>query len=376
MSSTSHTFTVLIPDGESPFALPVIQCLAKEPNIQIQILANCSWPRARFSKYVSKYHNYNDTEGNEKRVKFLEELLQREEIDVLMPVDEPTVRWVSAHRSHFEKYTALPPLPETETFDKAVNKWKLAEWALKEQLPCPVTLLYENNSSFEAKVSELQFPVLIKPIQGSGGVGIAFFENKTRLMQGLRDRKEDGYIIQAYLKGYDIDCSVLAQEGVILGYTIQKKCSDSKEGFAPAGNIDFVQQPEVFELVSKAVKKLNWSGIVHFDLRYDEECDEIKIIEMNCRFWASILASLRAGVNFPYIACRAALGYAVSCDGFVESRFVNSSAALKILLKKWTGRSQVDHFFDASSLEFIRADFMPVLFDKFGGFFKAKKTTN
>ncbi len=376
MPAILRSFAVLIPDGESPFALPVIQCLAKESNIQIHLLANCSWPRARFSKYVSKYHKHSVAQSNEERVKFLEELLQKEEIDVLLPVDEPSVRWVSEHRLHFERYTALAPIPQTKTFDKAVNKWTLAEWAVKEQLPCPTTLLFENNNSFVTKISELQFPVLIKPIQGSGGVGIAYFENKNRLMLGLKDRKEGSYIIQSYLKGYDIDCSVLAQDGVVLGYTIQKRCNTSKDGFAPAGNIDFVQQPEVFELVTKAVKKLNWSGVVHFDLRYDEDDDEIKIIEMNCRFWASTLASLVAGVNFPYIACRVALGHTVSCDGFTESRFVNGISALKILLKKYMGRSRVSDFFDASSLEFIKADFMPVLFDKFSRLFKTKKATN
>ncbi len=376
MSATSPAFTVLIPDGESPFALPVIQCLARKPNIRIQIVANCSWPRARFSKYVSKHHTYAVGKSDKERVRFLEELLQKEEIDVLLPVDEPGVRWVSEHRSHFEKYVALPPMPRTETFDKAVNKWMLAQWAVEERLPCPTTLLFEDSHSFSTDLSAFKFPVLIKPIRGSGGEGIAYFENKTRLMLGLENITEGDYIIQSYLKGYDIDCSVLAQDGVVLGYTIQKKCNDAREGFTPAGNIDFVQHPEVFDLVSKVVKKLDWSGIVHFDLRFDEEAQEIKIIEMNCRFWASVLASLSAGVNFPYIACRAALGDTVLCEGFTESRFVNTAAALRILLKKWTGRNNVGHFFDASSLEFIRADFMPVLFDKFGHFFKTKKAIN
>ena len=47
------------------------------------------------------------------------------------------------------------------------------------------------------------------------------------------------------------------------------------------------------------MQALKWSGIVNIDFIYDENDKQAKILEVNPRYWQSLLGSLFAGVNFP-----------------------------------------------------------------------------
>ena len=62
-------------------------------------------------------------------------------------------------------------------------------------------------------------------------------------------------------------------------------------------------------IASKGIHILNWNGIACFDLRRDKLSGEIFILEINGRFWASLLAALkRGGINFPLLMAKYAMG--------------------------------------------------------------------
>lgn len=65
------------------------------------------------------------------------------------------------------------------------------------------------------------------------------------------------------------------------------------------------------------------------DCRYDETTQTVNLIEINCRYWGSLLASLAAGVNFPYLACRMALGHQFDVPSYAKRRFVDAAAIVK-----------------------------------------------
>ena len=132
----------------------------------------------------------------------------------------------------------------------------------------------------------------------------------------------------------------------------------------PSG-IDFLYDEATFNIVKELAEKFNWSGIVHIDLRYDEKDKQVKIIEMNPRFWASVSASTFAGVNFPYIACLAALNRDLPKVEFQPKRVVRSGAAIRILAQHMVHRKQKDLYFDNSFIEFSLRDPLPNVVSKF-----------
>ena len=67
--------------------------------------------------------------------------------------------------------------------------------------------------------------------------------------------------------------------------------------------VEFLYEDKLLKSVMILIKPLNWSGITHIDMRYDEKTNNFKVIEINPRFWSSIEASLFAGViSLIYIA--------------------------------------------------------------------------
>lgn len=120
------------------------------------------------------------------------------------------------------------------------NKWLLAEWLKKEDIPCPPTVLYQNNKEFEQCLHAMIFPVLVKPTKGANGQGVVIFENPLALLNFFKEQVySEEFIIQSFIRGYDVDCSVLCQEGKILAYTIQKGFMEGAKRFGPPAGIGF-----------------------------------------------------------------------------------------------------------------------------------------
>lgn len=212
----------------------------------------------------------------------------------------------------------------------------------------------------EEVISKISFPIIVKPRVGWGGKGIEIFENNDQFEEWYSgfDHKID-LIVQDYIKGYDIDCSLLGKQGEILAYTIQRSIKYSADYPWPYG-LEFKNQEEILAIVEDLVKKFNWSGIVHIDLRYDEVEKRAKLIEMNPRFWASVTASIFAGVNFPYLACLTALGEELPIIKLEDKVVVRSGPAVKMTWKRII-KNQKNLNFDNSFLEFIAKDPLPTI---------------
>jgi predicted ATP-grasp superfamily ATP-dependent carboligase len=357
---TKEYFSVLIPDGESTQALGVLRCLAQIKNIKTYILSNDPWAPIRFSRYSTQFFSYVNEKGNEGRLAAIYHMVKKTKVDVVLPVDIQTIRLLSANCGALSKMTSIVLLPKTDAFEIAANKWLLAEWLKKNQIPCPSTLLYQTNNSFDEALSAISFPVLIKPSVGFSGKGIELFDNPAALYSFCKKYISSGeFIIQSFINGYDIDCSVLCQDGKILAYTIQKAFINGPHRFGVPAGIDFLYDGSTYNVVKDMVEKFNWSGIVHIDLRYDEEDKQVKVIEMNPRYWGSVLGSLCAGLNFPYFACLTGLKRDLPKIVVQPKRFVGGKLAINIIAKRLFHRNRKDLYFDNSIIEFLLRDPLP-----------------
>ena len=166
------------------------------------------------------------------------------------------------------------------------------------------------------------------------------------------------------INGYNIDCSVLCQNGNILAYTIQKGINQDSLDFKYSAHIDFVHHEPTFALVKDIIHKLNWSGVAHLDLRYDEENNQIKIIEINPRYWGTVMGSLYAGVNFPYLHCLAGLNISVAKETFQPIRFmmVTHETIIRVLRLGIRQINRKSKFYDYSNLKEIIKDPLTFIF--------------
>lgn len=292
---------VLIPDGDSPFALLVAQSLKRgDPSMQIHAAYVDPHALVRFSRYVDRCLPM-PAEGT---VDYLYELLKHQQYDLVLPVSGPGIAFVARHYALLGDLARIAMIPQSSLLDLVNDKWTFFQALHQAGVPVPPTVLVDAPSC--AEQLQLGVPLILKPRHGSGGQGIVKFANEAEFKPREQEFMGDGhpYIMQVFIEGYDIGRSVLACNGRVLASTVQQP---TRRGFRPTGPLHFLRDKAVEEMADHVVAALNWTGVAHIDLRYDERTATPMVIEMNARYWSSMMGSLVAGVNFPLEQVRASL---------------------------------------------------------------------
>ena len=323
-----NSIKVLIPDGESFFALSVINCLSDLKDIEIHIIYSSNEVNGvQYSNKIDSFARYNKTNDDIDFVNFIKNKLVTRKIDVLMPLHIDSIGLLSTYRGFFNELNYKILVTNTEVFNSVCDKWELSKYLVKNQIYFPKTI---SNFKF---LSDLNFPILYKPAKGTaGGLGIKLLKSFNDVTKELIN--SDNYILQEYIKGYDADCNVLCLNGKILAYTMQKSIMSSSKPFGPPDAVEFFYDPKLHKMMERLFKSLNWTGVANVDLLYDERDSSYKLIEINSRFWGSIEASHSVGVNFPYLYCLTALGIQYEIPNYHFEKYANNRALIKILKSK------------------------------------------
>lgn len=357
--------TVLVPDGESNFALSVVRCLGRDPDVRVIVASTKPAPPSRFSRYARGFLRIGPAQSDEDYVAAIGEAARRVQADVVLPVDVRAIR-AFAGSGQEGVPCSLPPQPTVELFDVVGHKGHLASWAALTGIPVPKTVYPADAETIDRDLTDADFPVLVKPVQRGYGIGIRTFGEPEGLRRFLQQRRDSGdteeVIVQSRIEGYDIDCSVLCRDGEILAYTIQQAVIAGYQPFSAPAGVRFLHHEPTLDAVRRLVASLGWSGIAHIDLRVDARDGVVKLIEVNPRYWGSLLGSLRAGVNFPALACRIAAQRGLPPFSLKDCRFVAGRATVGALWRRVPADRQAPRIgFRETAWPFIIADPGPLL---------------
>jgi len=324
-------FSVLIPDGESPFAFHVLSCLHAAKGIDVHVLSRKHKVMTRYSPAKKSFHIIPPGEDSFGQI---QEYCKRAHVDLIMPVDTHAIAYFAEHRAAMNGIPNLCLLDNPEKLQTVSDKRFLADFLHGNNLPHPCTMT--TSEEFTTNIGVFPLPVLTKSRNAGNGEGITRLERRNELIQIVRARADffEKFLVQEYVEGYDIDCSVLCRDGKILAYTIQKGISPSAIPYQPPEIIEFVHDTSVLEAATRMMETLKWTGIAHIDMRCRASDSQIEIIEVNPRFWGSIQGSLNAGVNFPKLMCLASKGETFPLPSYRESRYMSGFAAIKRIMKR------------------------------------------
>lgn len=295
---------ILIPDGDSPLAVPVLHCLHQAEEAYEVFLLHADrvsmGPRSRFVHRVVRTARALDPEA-------ILQAVTGNGIEVVLPVSTAGIRCISTMDDSLAVHVRLPALPSTRTMDLVGDKWELHRYLESIGLPTPRTFLL-GDTSLPPSVDPEE-PVLLKPRHGQGGVGIIRLDRASALEQ-RKDQDafvQTGYIVQACVEGEHVDRSVYGAHGRIMAATMQRPLH-RPGGYAPGKDLQFRMDHTVAAVVDGLLEKCGWSGVAHVDTIKDARTGTPYIVDVNPRYWATLLGSLAAGVNFPAIQVRDALG--------------------------------------------------------------------
>lgn len=352
--------SVLIPDGESSYAISVLRCLTRVQGVKVHLLSNTAWNMIRFSRYRGEYLVREEKENDELKLEAIEAALKKTGADVIFPIGISTIRLISSHRERILSLAAIPPLAPPEAIDLTIDKSKLTQLLIDQNIPCPETVFYKDGSFNIQDISKLAFPVLVKPVIGEGGIGIMMYNSLSELIDFLNKESPcENYIIQSFVNGYDTGCSVFCENGRILAHTMQRGIIPPYSQFAPPAGVDFFHDEHVYDVIQRLMRILNWSGVANVDMRYDEAENKPKILEVNPRFWGSLIGSLVAGINFPYLVCLRSMGSELPVLEYRMRRYIHHKAAIKIAIRNLMPGGEKKISIRGTGIEYVLNDPMP-----------------
>ncbi|OLS31017.1 MAG: Carbamoyl-phosphate synthase large chain [Candidatus Thorarchaeota archaeon AB_25] len=183
----------------------------------------------------------------------------------------------------------------------------LAKIAKSQDIHTTRRLIAETPDEAVDNSVEFNFPYLVRPIHSGGGSGIRFVRNSGDVVKAFGDPEDGEYeprVVQEYVRGVDISCSVLAAGSLALSLSVQGQLigmptAGRNCGFAYCGNYypsnlapeTATKISEVSEAISS---KLDLNGSVGLDFIVDES-NQIWLMEVNPRIQGTLELMEAAG---------------------------------------------------------------------------------
>lgn len=324
---------ILLIGYDSNLALGVLFCLSGL-GYKFYLLSHNRKNAARFSRFIETTYYYTD--GKDDLKQRIIDLCNKHNIDVIFPYDELETRAVTLLKSELEKYAKCLMGTNPTFFDIGIHKQYLAEFLHKHQLSSlPFVSLAQKNLVDEF-IRNNPFPILIKPVRMAAGRGIQKLYSATELSEFLDEKnvKAEDYILQPFVVGTDITCNVICINGKLKCHTIQESPVKRGANFSSNDILCYHDDPDVVEVIGSMMQLLHWNGVACIDLRRDEITRKIYVLEINGRFWASVVPSLlKAGVNFPLIMLKLSLGESIEIPKMRTAFQISLKQYLVSLLK-------------------------------------------
>ncbi len=315
-------FNLLLPDPYSPSAYAVIQCL-KEFCDKIYVcvysgsfFSKLSCP-ASYSRYVNEVFFVENPSGDwgrsfyckdntEKEERFLTQILaicKRKSINLIYPTNDPSVYLFSKNIQRFKDSGIEVPVPEYSKFLFMMDKLTITSLAEKSGVACPKTNLLKEDS-FDKIISELEFPVIIKPRFGMGSSGIRKCADAKELFTRYKSciAKSNEMLVQEYIPStkmimmnvyMDKDSDPVAN----LCYRLQRP--DRRIFYVRMGAHELIEPHKNLGEIIGLLKSLKFQGFTNVQFRVDSRNETPKLLEMNIKMSGSIWMDMRLGISRP-----------------------------------------------------------------------------
>ncbi len=204
---------------------------------------------------------------------------------------------------------------------KARDFQLLKKLAQKADLRIPERKIFTKPAELISASASFEFPCVVRPTHSGGGSGIRIARNQNDIIDTFGDIEDEEFeprIVQEYISGLDVSCSVLSSKDRSLSISVQGQLigmptSGRNCGFAYCGN--YIPSPLSPDIVSKIMNSseeistsLNLRGSIGLDFVVDKS-NEIWLMEVNPRIQGSLeLLELVGNVSITELHVRAANG--------------------------------------------------------------------
>jgi D-aspartate ligase len=219
-------------------------------------------------------------------------------------------------------------------FRVATASWDITQWAYDKRLTyrraaelgidCPRS--FQASDLETVRQSQIQFPVVLKPARRDS------INDLTRAKAWKADDRDtllslyrraaslvgsDAVIVQEWIPGNgeaQFSYAGLWDRGKPVASLVARRARQYPVDFGRSSTfVEAVAQERVEALATRFLDSLEYSGVVEIEFKYDRRDRRYKLLDVNGRFWTWTALGQLAGVDFPYLAWRQALGQDAAC---------------------------------------------------------------
>lgn len=243
-------------------------------------------------------------------------------IRVILPTDDYAVLALVHARAELGDQLRAP-LPPAGALDLTHDKTATLELAARTGLAIPPSFPVDTAAAAQMRAAGTGFPVVLKLARGNGAVGLKIAHEPSDIDRYFDDRARehadnphrDGVfdfsqvVLQGYVGSETHDFSALCDRGRVLAAVTTRRALTFPHDGGIGILVETTRDPALEAAGARLLEALNWHGPAQVEFRRAPDGTGAPfLIEVNGRFWGSLAASVAAGVNFPDMACRLALG--------------------------------------------------------------------
>lgn len=246
---------------------------------------------------------------------FIEHLVQvasdEEHKPVLFVTSDDFLMAVARNRERLQKIFLLN-LPDTDTLESIADKYRQYELARGAGIPVPATFLLSKPGDVAKLKQEIPFPVFVKAREVTswrkavGGNVKGFIartpEELESHLEGLFAKGVVG-LVQELIPGPDTNhykaCCYVSRHGEVVRAFALQKLRQQPPGFGFGSLVQSVYDPDVLTLGKRFMEAIGYRGVGSAEFKRDARDRELKLIELNPRYWQQNALAERCNVNFP-----------------------------------------------------------------------------
>jgi len=299
--------TILLAGGEDRSMLSAARALGRHdvPYLVLGIGASSFVGASRYVRGHIVERGPKAGSDPEAYVAFLLDIVRRYDVQLVLPLTDRTLLACDWHREAIEAKAQLATASSTAV--RNVND-KRAHLAMARRLgvPCPENVDMTCLEEVPRLIETLGFPIVLKdpgpsvdaiPSPFSFTWLIAWDEAELQRLLAEHCRSGQYPIFQRLAVGIvrNVCCFAVGGEIVAIAEYRDLRRLGGLSVFREMTPIS----PELLGYAESILRELRWDGAAHLEFFVDECSGDIRYMETNGRFWASIEGPVRAGWNFP-----------------------------------------------------------------------------
>lgn len=311
---------VLILDANTRSALAATRSLGSKSipvvvaDVSTKTLSGASKYCADSFTYPSPYHD------SKYFVEVLRKEVERRQISILLPMTEITTDLVLRHRVEFCGIQI--PFASLEAFELLSDKYRLLELAQRLKIPIPETSFVRDRGELDETMEQTAFPRVLKPYRSrifSKGrwfsTSVVYVDSTEQLRKTVACNEsfhDHPFLMQEYVQGEGYGIFALYNHGQSIVFFGHKRLREKP----PSGGVSVLCESipldsRMLQLAKRLLDHVKWHGVAMVEFRVSTDGTPY-LMEVNARFWGSLQLAVDAGVDFPYLLYRLALGKAVN----------------------------------------------------------------